>query len=141
MYLMRVFCRYVRMFIIFFCLCPATTWIYSFAHPLSLLYALPMWSGAGPDWLSAGGRGVRLDPACPLAREDWLAVADVGGAASGARILCAAPIDETAIETLFAHRIESGAHVRFDPATGGVKATHGRHIGAIQLSEIGRAHV
>ena len=42
------------------------------------------------DWLSAGGRGFRLDPASPLAREQWLAVAEVGGVASGARILAAA---------------------------------------------------
>ncbi|MFC7500229.1 ATP-dependent helicase HrpB [Enterovirga sp. GCM10030262] len=89
---------------------------------------------SGENWLSAGGRGFRLDPASPLARDQWLAVAEVGGAASGARILSAAPIDETTIEALFADRIETGAHVRFDPATGGVKAIHGRHLGAIRLS-------
>ncbi|PWG02755.1 ATP-dependent helicase HrpB [Sphingosinicella humi] len=91
-------------------------------------------SAEGTDWLSAGGRGFRLDPASPLAREQWLAVAEVGGAASGARILSAAPIDEADIEALFGDRIETGAQVRFDPATGGVQATHGRHLGAIRLS-------
>ena len=59
----------------------------------------------GADWLSVGGRGFRLDPASPLAREAWLAVAEVGGAAAGARILSAAPIDQATVESLFADRI------------------------------------
>jgi ATP-dependent helicase HrpB len=86
------------------------------------------------DWLSVGGRGFRLDPADPLARNAWLAVAEVGGAAGGARILAAASIDQTTVETLFAERIETGAQVAFDPATGGVRASHGRRLGAITLS-------
>ena len=89
---------------------------------------------SGADWLSAGGRGFRLDPTSPLAREAWLAVAEVGGAASGARILSAAPIDQATVEGLFADRIASGTHVTFDPATGAVRASHGRRLGAIQLS-------
>ncbi|MBX3561176.1 MAG: ATP-dependent helicase HrpB [Sphingomonas sp.] len=88
----------------------------------------------GADWISAGGRGFRLDPASPLARADWLAVAEVGGAASGARILSAAAIDLATVEALFAGRIATGAQIAFDPATGGVRASHGRHLGAIRLS-------
>ena len=64
------------------------------------------------DWISVGGRGFRLDPASPLAREPWLAVAEVGGAAAGARILAAAPIDQATVEALFADRIASGADAR-----------------------------
>ncbi len=89
---------------------------------------------AGADWLSVGGRGFRLDPASPLAREQWLAVAEVGGAAGGARILSAAAIDQATVEHLFAGRIQSGAAVAFDPATGGVRTTHGRRLGAVLLS-------
>ncbi|MDQ8756735.1 ATP-dependent helicase HrpB [Sphingosinicella sp. LHD-64] len=89
---------------------------------------------SGADWISVGGRGFRLDPASPLAREDWLAVAEVGGVASGARILSAAAIDQATVETLFADRIRTGADVTFDPATGGVRASHGRRLGAILLS-------
>jgi ATP-dependent helicase HrpB len=89
---------------------------------------------SGGDWLSVGGRGFRLDPASPLAREEWLAVAEVGGAAGGARILSAAPIGGDIVEALFADRIGSGAAVRFDTASGGVRATHGRRLGSIQLS-------
>jgi ATP-dependent helicase HrpB len=88
----------------------------------------------GADWLSVGGRGFRLDPASPLAREAWLAVAEVGGAAAGARILSAAPIGQERVESLFADRITSGTDVTFDPATGTVRASRGRRLGAILLS-------
>jgi ATP-dependent helicase HrpB len=90
--------------------------------------------GAGGDWISAGGRGFRLDPASPLAREPWLAVAEVGGVAAGARILSAAPIAQEEIESLFADRIASATELAFDPATGTVRASHGRRLGAILLS-------
>ncbi len=89
----------------------------------------------GADWISVGGRGFRLDPTSPLAREEWLAVAEIQGAAQGARILSAAPIDFATIESLFGDRIESGAHVIFDPATGGVRTTQGKWLGAIQLAK------
>jgi ATP-dependent helicase HrpB len=89
---------------------------------------------SGADWISVGGRAFRLDPASPLARETWLAVAEVAGAAGGARILSAAPIGQATVESLFADRIASGTEVRFDPASGGVRASHGRRLGAVTLS-------
>jgi ATP-dependent helicase HrpB len=89
----------------------------------------------GENWLSVGGRGFRLDPASPLAREPWLAVAEVSGTAAGARILSAAAIEEATVLDLFADRIESGANLAFDPATGTVRARSGRRLGAITLSE------
>ncbi len=88
----------------------------------------------GADWLSVGGRGFRLDPADPLARNAWLAVAEVSGAAGGARVLAAASIDQASVEALFAERIKTGTQVAFDPASGGVRASHGRWLGAITLS-------
>ena len=51
---------------------PASLWPFPTASPSA---ATP----SGADWISVGGRGFRLDPASPLAREDWLAVAEVGG--------------------------------------------------------------
>ena len=89
---------------------------------------------SGEHWISSGGRGFRLDPAHPLARSEWLAVADIQGAASGARILSAVPIDAAEVETLFADRIESGVDVRFEPETGSVRTIAGRRLGAIMLS-------
>ena len=88
---------------------------------------------SGEDWLSAGGRGFRLDPASPLAKAEWLAVAEVAGQASGARILSAAAIDPRDVETQFASRIETRRTLAFDPATGNVSATRDRRLGAIIL--------
>lgn len=90
---------------------------------------------SGEHWISAGGRGFRLDPAHSLSRSEWLALADIQGAAQGARILSAAAIDFATVERLFADRIESGTQVLFDPETGGVQATSGRRLGAIRLSK------
>jgi ATP-dependent helicase HrpB len=90
---------------------------------------------SGENWISAGGRGFRLDPQSPLARETWLAVGEVSGTAAGARILSAAALGEAEVEALFGDRIESGARLSFDPATGIVRARRGRRLGAITLSE------
>ncbi len=90
---------------------------------------------SGENWISAGGRGFRLDPHSALARETWLAVGEVSGTAAGARILSAAAIGEAQVEALFGDRIESGTRLSFDPATGTVRARRGRRLGAIALSE------
>ncbi|HEY0130948.1 MAG TPA: ATP-dependent helicase HrpB [Allosphingosinicella sp.] len=90
---------------------------------------------SGENWISAGGRGFRLDPQSPLARETWLAVGEVSGTAAGARILSAGAIAEAEVEALFGDGIESGARLSFDPATGTVQARRGRRLGAITLSE------
>ncbi|AHE57151.1 ATP-dependent helicase HrpB [Sphingomonas sanxanigenens] len=89
---------------------------------------------SGEDWASVGGRGFRLDPTSPLARAEWLAVAETQGAASGARILSAAAIDEAEVMELFADRIETVRSVRFDPATGTADALRERRLGAIRLA-------
>lgn len=90
-------------------------------------------SGDGGDYASTGGRGFRLDPADPLARAEWLAVAEVQGAAQGARILAAAAIDAATVEALFTDRITTRRDVRFDAATGGVVAERRRMLGALTL--------
>ena len=91
-------------------------------------------SADGADWISAGGRGFRLDPASPLAREEWLAVAEVQGASAGARIISAAPLSQADVETLFADRIEVVRTVRYRPDNGGVEALRQSRLGAIAIS-------
>ncbi len=91
-------------------------------------------SASGEDWIATGGRGFRLDPTSPLARNEWLAVAEIQGAASGARILSAAPIDGAEVERLFADHIEVRRTARFDPATGAVEPRRERRLGAIVLA-------
>jgi ATP-dependent helicase HrpB len=91
-------------------------------------------SADGADWISVGGRGFRLDPTSPLARSEWLAVGEVQGAASGARILSAAALTQAEVEALFADRIESARTCRFDAATGAVQPMRERRLGAIRLA-------
>jgi ATP-dependent helicase HrpB len=88
----------------------------------------------GESWQSVGGRGFRLDPASPLARGQWLAVGEVAGHASGARILSAAAIDEAAVLELFADRIEVRHDGDFDASTGAVVPTRSRRLGGIRLA-------
>jgi ATP-dependent helicase HrpB len=90
---------------------------------------------SGENWISAGGRGFRLDPHSPLAREIWLAVAEVSGTAAGARVLSAATLSEEAVQALFGHRIETATRLSFDPATGTVRARRGKRLGAITVAE------
>lgn len=89
---------------------------------------------SGEHWASVGGRGFRLDPASPLAKSEWLAVAETQGAASGARILSAAAIDWRDIEALYGRRIEARRTLSFDPASGAVDARIARRLGAVTLA-------
>ncbi len=89
---------------------------------------------SGESWVSAGGRGFRLDPTSPLARAEWLAVAETAGTAAGARILSAAVIERASVEALFGDRIETQRSIRFDPDTGGVAALRETRLGAIRLA-------
>lgn len=88
----------------------------------------------GERWASTGGRGFRLDAASPLARHEWLAVAETQGVAAGARILSAAPLDLVDIEAMFADHIETVRTATFDPATGAVQPLRERRLGALRLS-------
>jgi len=89
---------------------------------------------SGETWQSVGGRGFRLDPTSTLARAKWLAVGEVAGHASGARILSAAAIEEQAVLDLFAGRIEVRHDGEFDPATGSVTPTRSSRLGTIRLA-------
>jgi ATP-dependent helicase HrpB len=92
----------------------------------------------GDTWNSFMGRGLRLDAASPLARAEWLAVADMQGAASGARIMSAAALTEAEVLTLFSDQIETKIETSYDTAADRVEARQRRRLGAITLAE-GRA--
>ncbi|MGF7170070.1 ATP-dependent helicase HrpB [Sphingobium xanthum] len=89
---------------------------------------------SGENWISAGGRGFRLDPADPLARADWLAVGEIQGSASGARILSAVAIEEGDVMAAAADRIADKRTVRWRKDLAGVEAVRERWLGAIRLS-------
>jgi ATP-dependent helicase HrpB len=91
-------------------------------------------SGAGA-FLLANGRGANVDAASPLAREQFLAVAELAGSAVVSRIVLAAPIELAEIESRFALRIESREDVTYDPASTSLRARRSRRLGAVILSE------
>ena len=89
----------------------------------------------GENWLSAGGRGLRLDPASPLARAEWLAVAGMQGAATGTRIMSAAALSEADIPAHFADRISEVYELTYDHSADRIEARVKRKLGAITLSQ------
>lgn len=88
----------------------------------------------GEQWLSAGGRGLRLDPASPLARAEWLAVGAAQGEAKGARITAAIALDEAEVTRWLHHRIERRQTLRWIEAGARVEALVEVRLGAIVLS-------
>jgi ATP-dependent helicase HrpB len=91
--------------------------------------------GAGGAFLLANGRGARLDPASPLAREAYLAVAELTGSAAQSRILLAAPISLAEIERRFAARIESRDEISFDPQSASLRGRRLKRLDALVLAE------
>ncbi|MBX9990920.1 ATP-dependent helicase HrpB [Phreatobacter oligotrophus] len=91
--------------------------------------------GKDGDFVLANGRGGSVDPASPLARETFLAVAEIGGVAARARILSASPISLAEIEADFADRIETREEVTFDRAAAALRAKRARRLGAVSLGE------
>jgi ATP-dependent helicase HrpB len=91
--------------------------------------------GAGGGFLLANGRGAQIDQASPLAREPFLAVAELVGTAAQSRILLAAPITLDEIEARFAGRIESRDDVIFDTASASLRRRSSERLGAITLAD------
>jgi ATP-dependent helicase HrpB len=91
--------------------------------------------GTGGAFLLANGRGANVDPASSLAREPFLAVAELAGSAAQARILLAAPISLAEIEARFAARIESRDDIGFDPESASLRGRRIRKFGALVLAE------
>lgn len=90
--------------------------------------------GGGEDWICAGGRGLRLDPASPLARAEWLAVGDAQGEAKGARITAAAALSLAEVEAWLAERITAAPVLRWIAEERRVEALLERRLGAILVS-------
>ena len=87
--------------------------------------------GAG-EYQLANGRGAYLDPTEALAREPWLAVAELGGGETRDRILSAARLDEASLLEAFAGRIEVFDALETDDA-GRIRAHRIRRLGRIVI--------
>jgi len=91
--------------------------------------------GAAGAFLLANGRGAVVDAASPLAREPFVAVAELTGRATQARILSAAPLALAEIEARFADRIEAREEIAFDAQSKSLRGRNSRRLGAIALAE------
>jgi ATP-dependent helicase HrpB len=91
--------------------------------------------GGSGVFLLANGRAGLVDPASPLAREPFLAVAELTGAAGASRILLAAPLTRAEIEARFADRIEEREAVTFDTDSASLRARRSRRLGVLVLTE------
>jgi ATP-dependent helicase HrpB len=86
-------------------------------------------------FLMANGRAAALEPHDPLAARPYLAVAEVSGRASRARILAAAEIGAEEIAAHPALAVEEQDETRFDPASASLRRRITRRLGAITLAE------
>jgi len=91
--------------------------------------------GGSGAFLLANGRGGIVDPASSLAREPFLAVAELTGAAAASRIVLAAPIALTEIEARFAAQIEDRETISFDIDSASLRARRSRRLGTLTLAE------
>ena len=91
--------------------------------------------GGNGVFLLANGRGANIDPASGLAREPFLAVAELAGTAAQSRILLAASITLNEIEERFADRIGRREEITFDAASGSLRGRRSERLGAITLGE------
>lgn len=88
---------------------------------------------ANGGYRMANGRGAVLPEGDPLAREDWLAIAEVGGGGVDGRIFLAAPITLDEIETIFADAIETVETTAWDNRAESVVAQRQRRLGALMI--------
>jgi ATP-dependent helicase HrpB len=91
--------------------------------------------GKTGEYLMANGRGAALEAHERLAREPYLAIAEVTGAAASARILAAAPISPDEIEAVVGQDIEQRHEVSFDRQARALRARALRRYGALVLGE------
>lgn len=90
--------------------------------------------GRPGEVLLASGRGAFLDPTEHMAREPWLAVAELGGGDARDRIRLAAALDAATLEADLAHRIEVEDRLAREPSGKSV-IRRIRRIGALVLDE------
>jgi len=83
----------------------------------------------------ANGRAAAVEAADRLAREPFLAVAEVTGRAAASRILAAAPLSAEELEEAVAGRVEEREELAFDRAAKALRARAVRRYGAILLAE------
>jgi ATP-dependent helicase HrpB len=91
--------------------------------------------GKPGEYVMANGRGAVLDAHQRLAREPFLAIAEIAGSAASARILAAAAISLPEVETAAGNELVQADDVVFDKAAKALRARRVKRFGALILSE------
>ena len=99
--------------------------ILAYAYPERIARA----RGGQGEFQLVSGRGAFVEPTDALAREPWLAVAELGGGERRDRILLAAPVAEPAVLAAFAGQLETETRLEDSP---------GGRLRARTLTRLGR---
>ena len=91
--------------------------------------------GATGAFVMANGRAASVEAHDSLAREAYLAIAEVTGQAASARILLAAPLTLADLEAEFAEAIKETDELSFDKTAAALRARRVKRLGALVLSE------
>ena len=101
-----------------------------FAYPERIARA----RGPLGEFQLVSGRGAFLEPTDAMARETWLAVAELGGGERRDRILLAAPLDEAELAQAFAGQLET--EERLEESGGGrLRVKRITRLGRLSLRE------
>ena len=91
--------------------------------------------GATGQFRLASGGGAELPASDPLAKEEFIAVAELDGARKTARIFLAAPLSRAAIDEDFADRIVASDTIAWDTQSEAVLARRQRRLDALILDD------
>lgn len=86
------------------------------------------------DFLMANGRGVTVETTDPLARAEWLAVADAGGAGASSRIRLGVAIPADELPAWLEGRTRFTESLAPDPASGRLALFRTESLGAIEIA-------
>ena len=103
---------------------------------LALAYPERVAKARGPlgEFQLVNGRGAYLESTDALAREPWLAIAELGGGDRRDRIRLAAPLDPAQVEALFADKITTEMRLE-ESAAGRLRSVRVRRLGRLTLDQ------
>jgi len=102
----------------------------AFAYPERVARA----RGPQGEFQLVSGRGAFVEPTDALARETWLAVAELGGGERRDRILLAAPLDEPELLSAFADQLETEDRLE-ESGAGRLRAKRLTRLGRLVVKE------
>ncbi len=91
--------------------------------------------GRDGRFVLSNGRGAEIDETHALAAQDYVVVADMQGSAQKSRILAAAAVTLSEIETVLTDQIEAVEVVVFDLAKKSLRRRRSRRLGSIMLED------